>query len=330
MLPADTKAIEIQLNSTMFSLQPVQLKPAVSVKKINNLRHIPLLFMKKLSLAFVAFLCLTNLASAQKTAQVKEVLDTEKGFNKTVAQKGIRDGFLAVIDPDAIIFKPEPVAAKTYYTNSAKIPGKFTAVPKVGRISANGDLAFTAGSYTIKNGGDEDTDFGEYISIWRADLYGKLKLLFNVNMQHPEPKTEQIVDFKDPVTPLTRAGSKDPFNGRSIIVTTDKLFNTSLGFSALSAYKEFLTLDGRYYFPGFEPTIGQDKILQFINNQAISIEALNTGAGRAISSDLAYSYGKAKIKKGEITNNYNYVRIWEPDKSHKWNILLEIFSPIEK
>lgn len=286
--------------------------------------------MKKLSLAFVAFLGFTSLASAQKTAQVKEVLETEKEFNKVVSQKGIRDGSLAVLDADAMVFKPEPIAAKTYFDSSPKIAGKLVAIPKIARISANGDLAFTAGTYSIKDNGTEDAEYGEYLNIWKTDLYEKLKLLFSINMQHPEPKQDQIVDFKDPFTTAKHTITKDPFSSRNIITTTDKLFNTSLGISSVSAYKEFLTLDGRYFFPGFEPVIGQDKVLQFIGNQAISIEALNTGAGRALSGDLAYSYGKAKIKKGEITNNYNYIRIWEPDKSHKWNILTEIFSPIEK
>lgn len=285
--------------------------------------------MKKISLAIVALLCFTQLAEAQKTAQTKTVLEAEKDYNKAVSQKGVRDGSLSMLDPEAIIFKPEPVSAKTFYTSSEKTAGKLTVTPSIARISANGDIAFTAGSYTIKNSTD-DVDYGEYLSIWRADLYGKLKLLFNIDMQHPETKETQNVDFKDPVVAATHIINKDPFNGRNIIITTDKLFNTSLNFSSIPAYKEFLTLDSRYFFPGFEPIVGQDKILQFVGNQAISIEALNTGAGRAISSDLAYSYGKAKIKKGEITNNYNYIRIWEPDKAHKWNILVEIFSPIEK
>lgn len=307
----------------------IELKPAASAKKIYNLRHISKPNMKKISIAFVAFLCCTHIASAQKAAQVKEVLEAEKDFNRLVSQKGIKDGNLAITEPDAIVFKPEQVSAKTFYTTSKKIPGKLTVTPKVARISANGDLAFTAGSYLIKDNGTDDTEFGEYLSIWRPDLGGKLKMIFNIDMQHPEPKDEQIVDFKDPVT-APQSNNKDPFNGRNIIITNDKLFNSSLALSTLSAYKEFITLDGRLYFPGFEPVIGQDKVLQFINNRAITIVAINAGAGRAASSDLAYSYGKAKIKKGDITNNYNYIRIWEPDKSHKWNMLVEFFSPVEK
>jgi hypothetical protein len=52
--------------------------------------------------------------------------------------------------------------------------------------------------------------------------------------------------------------------------------------------------------------------------------------GRSTSNDLAYSYGRARIKKGEIVSNYNYVRIWEIDKEHKWNVILEVFSAVEQ
>jgi len=90
-----------------------------------------------------------------------------------------------------------------------------------------------------------------------------------------------------------------------------------------------LSNGGRFYFPGFEPIIGQEKIMQFIANEGINITAETVDVGRAISNDLAYSYGKARIKKGEVVSNYNYVRIWEIDETHKWNILLEVFSAIE-
>ena len=286
--------------------------------------------MKNLITFFTAFVCFIATASAQKTAQIKDVLDAEKGLDRALQQKGIRDGFLTYILSDAIVFKPTAVSAKTYYTDSKKIPGKLVYTPKIARISANGDMAFTAGSYSLTDNGAEYPEYGEYLSVWRTDLEGNLKLAFNMEMPHPEPKLQQIVDFKDPTSFAKKVLNNDPFGSRSIIVTSDKIFNTSLNLSTLSAYKEFLTPDARYFFPGFEPVIGQDKILQFISSQAISIAAQNTGAGRAYSSDLAYSYGKATIKKGDFTSDYNYIRIWEPDKSHKWNILAEILNPIEK
>jgi hypothetical protein len=171
--------------------------------------------------------------------------------------------------------------------------------------------------------------YGDYVSVWRAGDNGELKLLINLGIQHPEPETDAISDFKNPDSTKQIAPSKDPFAGKRIILATDNAFNHSLNLSALAAYKEFLSPEGRYYFPGFEPITGQDKIMKFIDNEAISISAQTTNAGRSTSNDLAYTYGKARIKKGDIVSDYNYVRIWELDASHKWDILLEVFSAVE-
>lgn len=291
--------------------------------------------MKKTLSIVILIGCFYGMAQAQqKNAQLKDIIDAEENFNKQVARKGIKDGFLAVVDNDAIVFRPEKLNAKAYFEKSGKLPGKLSWTPKVTRISANGDLAFTAGPYVLKGDDKNDEDnvtYGEYLSVWRRDLNDNLKLLIHIDIAHPEPDGEQVANLKDPdfSKQSKTSVSKDPFNGRNIIITTDKLFNTSLGISSLSAYKEFLTPEGRYYFPGFLPMIGQDKILKFLNNQAITIVADNVGAGRSSSGDLAYSYGLAKIKKGGMTNQYNYVRIWEIDKSKKWSVLLEMFSPLE-
>ncbi|MBS1528556.1 MAG: hypothetical protein JST19_23115, partial [Bacteroidetes bacterium] len=193
------------------------------------------------------------------------------------------------------------------------------------------DLAFTAGPYTYQNSkNDEDKVYGDYVSVWRADETGKLKLLIDLGIQHPEPEQAELTDFKDPDTSKQTAPSKDPFSGKGIILSTDKVFNHELTLSVLASYKEFLSPEGRYYFPGFEPIVGPDKIMKFIDNEGISIQAETLDVGRSTSNDLAYSYGRARIKKGDIVSSYNYVRIWELDAEHKWDILLEVFSAVEQ
>ncbi len=168
------------------------------------------------------------------------------------------------------------------------------------------------------------------MSIWRLDnADSKFKLLVNLGIQHPEPEQEVITDFKEPDLTKQKAASKDPFAGKSVLTATDKTLNHSLELSAMAAYKEFLSPEARYYFPGFEPMTGTDKILKFIDNEGISISAETVNVGRSTSNDLAYTYGTARIRKGNIVNNYNYVRIWEIDANHRWNMLLEIFSTVE-
>lgn len=291
--------------------------------------------MKNIIFAAVALTGFTVPALAQTPpppapATVNKVVTAEQNFDKAVAHKGIKDAFLEVADPEGIVFKPNAVKITDFYNNIQKQPGTLKWEPKFARISASGDLAFTAGPYVYQNGkNDDDKIFGDYVSIWRADADNKLKLLIDLGIQHPEAEQEATTDFKDPDPNKKVAISKDPFNGKNIIIVTDKDLNHALTLSSLAAYKEFLSPEGRYYFPGFEPITGQDKILKFLDNEGISISAETVNAGRSNSNDLAYSYGRARIKKGNIVSNYNYVRVWEVDKNHKWNIILEIFSAVE-
>jgi len=284
--------------------------------------------MKKALLATLIF-SYSAMALAQTAAKVSKVTEAETNFNKVTAAKGIKDGFLAVADAEGFVFKPNPVKITNFYASMEKQPGTLKQEAKYARISANGDLAFTAGPYTYQNGKSEDDKvYGDYVSVWRTDASNKLKLYIYLGIQHPEPVEKQLTDFKDSDAKVVKE-SKDPFAGQTIIANTDKTLNIALTKSEMAAYKEFLSPEGRYYFPGFEAMTGTDQVLKFINNNAINIAAENTGAGRSTSGDLAYSYGKATIKKGNMVNHYHYVRIWEVDAAAKWNIILEVFSPVE-
>lgn len=286
--------------------------------------------MKRSLLAAIILSGFSLSAISQTKVEVGTVVSAEENFNKLVERKGIKDGFLAVADPEGIVFKPNAVKINDFYNGIDKQPGKLSWKPKFARISANGDLGFTAGPYVYQNGKtDDDKVYGDYVSIWRLDAEGKFKLLVDLGIQHPEPEQNVVTDFKEPDPAKQKAPSKDPFAGKNILTATDKTFNHSLSLSALAAYKEFLSPEARYYFPGFEPMTGTDKILKFLDNEGISISAETVNVGRSTSNDLAYTYGTARIKKGNIVNNYNYVRIWEIDANHKWNMLLEIFSTVE-
>jgi len=287
--------------------------------------------MNKAILTIAAFSCYALTAVAQKSASVQTVIKAEDDFVKLSARKGIKEAFLTVADAEGIVFKPDAIKITEFYGKIDKQPGTLTWQPKFARISANGDLAFTAGPYVYQNGkGEDDKVNGDYVSLWRLDaVTNKLKLLMNLGIQHPPSDKTQLVDIKEPDSVNKVAASKDPFNPKKIILDNDRQFNQGLKISTVGAYKEFFTTEGHLYFPGFEPMVGTDKTLQFVANQAISISGETLSAGRATSNDLAYSYGTARIRKGNIVSNYYYVRVWEQDAQHRWNVLLEIFSAVE-
>lgn len=288
--------------------------------------------MKKLLLAAVILTVINAPVFAQlaPAAEVKTVLSVQDAFAKLLIKKGIKDAFLTVADGEGIVFKPNAVKISDFYGSITKQPGTLTRDVKFARIAANGDLAVTAGPYIYQNGKTEDDKvFGEYVSVWRTDAENKLKLLVDLGIQHPEPEKEIIGDIKDPNAANAKAPSKDPFNGKKIIIDNDKSFNFTLTKTTIGSYKVFFSPEGRFYFPGFEPMTGTDQVMRFVEGQAIDISAITIDAGRSTSNDLAYSYGTARIRKGNIVSSFNYVRIWEQDKNFKWNILLEVFSAIE-
>lgn len=287
--------------------------------------------MKKLLALLIILTGISKLSVAQTgPADVNRVINAEKEFNRLVERKGIKGGFLAVADPEGIIFKPDAVNITEFYSNIDKQAGKLSFTPNLARIAANGDLGFTAGPYVYQNGkSDDDKVYGDYVSLWKLNSEGQFKLLINLGIQHPEPEKNPMNDFRSPDSSKRVAPSKDPFGPKKIIMATDELFNHSLTLSALGTVKEFFSPEAHYYFPGFEPMIGKEQIMKFLDNEGIAINAETVNAGRSNSGDLAYSYGKARIQKGSIVSNYNYVRVWEIDKNHKWNVLLEAFSAIE-
>ena len=278
-----------------------------------------------------AFGCFAVTAVAQKSATVQTVIKAEDEFVKTAARRGIKEAFLSVADAEGLVFKPEPIKITEFYGKIDKQPGTLTWQPKFARISANGDLAFTAGPYVYQNGKTEDDKvYGDYVSLWRLDaISNKLKLLMNLGIQHPQSNKAQLSDIKEPDSVNKVAASKDPFNPKKIILDNDRQFNQGLKISTVGAYKEFFVPEGHLYFPGFEPIVGTDKALQFVANQAIVISGESLNAGRASSNDLAYSQGRARIRKGNIVSSYNYVRLWQRDAKHRWNVLLEIYSAVE-
>src|SRR5476651_2086040 len=171
--------------------------------------------MKNILFAAIATVAYATTALAQTPGvTVNKVVTAEENFNKSVAKKGIKDGFLEVADPEGIVFKPNAVKITDFYNSIDKQPGSLRWEPKFARISANGDLAFTAGPYVYENGKtDDDKVYGDYVSVWRNDGDGNLKLLIDLGIQHPEAESPVTTDFKEPDTAKHRAPSKDPFSG---------------------------------------------------------------------------------------------------------------------
>jgi len=168
---------------------------------------------------------------------------------------------------------------------------------------------------------------GDYISIWKEDAGKKLRLFMNAGVPHNPTDKALIQDYRDPVGAPVKFDYTDPFSGKSMILANDKTFNSTLAINVPAAYKEFYSAQGRLLFPTYAPITGEASLNFFLRNNKVAIKAEPIGAGRAASNDLAYSYGKATISYNKVPQNFYYLRVWEIDEKHRWNVVAEVYTP---
>jgi len=84
---------------------------------------------KPMKVIFVLFTSalLVSLAFAQNPAQ--KVYDTERAFEKTVAEKGINSGFIEYLSTDGLIFNPEAQNGREAWKNRPPSPASLTWNP---------------------------------------------------------------------------------------------------------------------------------------------------------------------------------------------------------
>ena len=158
---------------------------------------------------------------------------------------------------------------------------------------------------------------------------GVWKLAIELGISHAKPTIEPALTFEDPKNTrfFNQRSEKRLKQREDMILTSDQLFSATLKKYKNLAYNVFMGDDSRLLFPGHEPIIGKSNITDFLRNKEIQISTEPTKADRATGSDLAYTYGKAVITSKGIESKYNYVRIWEVQEDHKWNVIVELFSP---
>ncbi|MBC6109158.1 nuclear transport factor 2 family protein [Pedobacter fastidiosus] len=285
--------------------------------------------MKQLLSTTIA-VALTLSAFAQKSdGTTKSLVNAEKEFAKSIAKNGDKDSYLDYSLSSALVFRPNPVNAKTFYASQTKGMNEVTWEPTLAKVSRSGDLGFTTGPYAI---GADDKKYGQYLSIWKTEN-GKWKLAIDLGTSSNKPLskvTTQFVEPKDHVAPKF-LNEREIKAGKDIILTTEKTLNTLLKTHGIAAFGGFLTEDARLLFPGNDAINGKGKIISYFNGMISKISLKTNGVDKAIGSDLAYTYGVATIDyKADLRESFNYVFVYEKAADHTWNLIVQAFVPAER
>ncbi len=286
--------------------------------------------MNKIYLSVVALFLATNINAQKSDGTVKSLLSTEKAFTQKIAKDGVNAAFTAFAAADGIVFRPNPVNAKKYFSTATDTKElKFET--NYARLSKSRDWGFTSGSYEA--GGDKKS-FGHFLTIWRGNE-GEWKFIMDLMTEGIRPiKGKELkntfIDPKETYSPRF-VKAKELKTATDIIYSTEKTLNTMLKTHGIQAFSGFINHDARLLFPGTDAIAGKDEILAFNNRVIDKINLKTTQADKALGGDFAYTYGLATIDyKADLRESFNYVFIWERQADANWNIIAQIFTVAER
>jgi ketosteroid isomerase-like protein len=268
--------------------------------------------------------CLSSLVSvSQDNAQ--KIYDTERAFEKMVAEKGINAGFIEYLSPVGVMFFPEPANAREVYSKRPPSPAALTWNPIRIETSWNGALAYSIGNSIYKPKGKDDITeyYGHYLSVWARQPNGEYRAALDIGINHPKPASVEP-DWRPGASITSETSAKGSFAGDS-----------SIGFYRMAedrdfarAYKSYAADDIFMMREGRLPIVGRNAAADYIGDQKLTVKFVKRRSFIE-AGDLAYVYSGYMLfdKKGVEKEKGSYVQVWKL-RGGRWLIAADVFVPI--
>jgi ketosteroid isomerase-like protein len=281
-------------------------------------------------------------AAAQKQDRIndlKSLVETERAFSRTSAEKGIRESFAAFIAADGILFRPTAVFGKKWMQEHPLPPSTTSSLlswqPIFAAVSLAGDLGYTTGPWEFKKDikDAKPTAFGNFMTVWRKQADGNWKFALDLGISNPEPKTTTPMWQPDNIQSGTGSFKRiDPEAARTALLNVDRDFSkASADQGPREAFLLYAAKDVRLFrndhFPFVGKMAGADALVP------ITAEWTWTPsfAGVSVSGDLGYSYGiyelRDKSGAGSVSERGNYARVWKKVNG-EWKLVVDVADPL--
>ncbi|MGH9947194.1 MAG: DUF4440 domain-containing protein [Pyrinomonadaceae bacterium] len=274
---------------------------------------------------FIAVFAFIGSLSAQDAA--KKIFETEKNFEKMVAEKGINAGFIEFLSPDGLIFTPEAVNGRESWKKRPASPASLTWNPVWIEVSSNGALAYSIGNAIYRAKGKEDTNLGynHYLSIWSRQPNGEYRAVMDTGISHEKPAS-MPTEWKSPTitsgnTKLQNSAGDHAVNFYATAETQD----------AAKAYKAYLADDAFLMRNGSLPFVGKKAALEYLKSkkQPIKFAKRKTFIEAGDLAWVSAFYSISNTSGSSETEKGNFVQVWKL-RNGKWLIAADIFVPIPK
>lgn len=262
-------------------------------------------------------------AFSQSKSDVEKVIETEKLFARTAAEKTVKQAFLEFLTDDALMFTPAQVNGKDYWRARPESPATLTWYPIFADVSSNGELAYTTGRGEFRPKGKDDTTvyYSEFFTVWRKQADGSYKAALDVGISHDKPPT----DDKNWISPK-RTGKTTAENRSSAASSINKFFDTATLKGLAKSYKTFAAEDVRLLREGKFPITGKANALA--ESKGRSKITFGKKMTQQSADDLAYVVTTYEMQDGgKTTEKGNVIQAWK-FLDGKWQVVFDVFAPI--
>lgn len=280
---------------------------------------------KPMKVVAAIFVCAMVALGTIAQSPAQKIYETERAFEKAVAEKGINAGFIEYMSPDGLLFLPDAVNGREWWTKRAVSPASLTWNPIWIEVSSNGALAYSIGNGIYRPAGKADPNmyYSHYLSIWNRQPNGEYRAVIDAAINHERPAS-MPTEWKSPAvsgnTKLQNSAGDHAVN----------FYTTAETSGAAKAYKSFLADDAFLIREGTTPISGKSAAVEHLEKARSTIKFAKRKTFIE-AGDLAWVTAKYSIvdKSGTETENGNFIQVWKL-RGGKWLIAADMMKPLPK
>ncbi len=268
------------------------------------------------------FLMIFVSANVFAQSNLQKVYDTEKAFEKAVAEKGVNQAFIEFSTSDGVcFFTGSPANCREFWRTTPKSPAFITWNPTFIDVSSNGALGYSTGNSVYRPNGKDDKNafYGEYATVWMRQPNGTYLAVLDIGISHEQQNSEtKWTSPSDSGKEMNAQRSSAADNATTFFETATK---QGLG----KAYKSYLAEDARMLREGKMPIVGKNSILDEVKKFKSKIK-FNKRTIFTEAADMAYISNIYEVldKSGKTTETGNFLQVWKL-RGGKWLIVFDVF-----
>jgi ketosteroid isomerase-like protein len=277
--------------------------------------------MRMINLAKILFIfgviAFTAAAQTLKT-RLDTLIEAERAFSRLSVEKGMRDSFLANLNDDSILFRPQAVPGKAWMEKSPLSNARLSWTPEFADIARSGDLGYTTGPWEIRRSPQEEpSGFGHYVTVWKRQQDGAWKIAVDIGISHERVPAPNKVVSPAVASNIQNAGSnQDSKAPRETLMEIERKLPADG-----QAYLDRFQSDALLFRDGKLPYVGIRNVRQALMNNKTPFTWKVQDADVSAAGDMGYAYGSAGSKDGEPVN---YLRIWKRQAKGEWKLVLDL------